>query len=159
MPYENRMSNYIDLYNELILLAAFGATIAINTKTFSAFTVNIVGWTLIPLVLFSLVVIWAIMMPPAVRELVRMLLGLCRRGPEGQTEQAPLEKKGSETEIESPQKKLKEEEAKVQSAVDIKVGDIEISEKAESNKLTVYRKWKKRKAKRTISNKPTTILE
>ncbi len=113
-PFDNRLNNCINIYNELVLLAAFGATIVTNTRQFSDMTCSIVGWVLIPLVLASLVVIWATMFPPAVVSLVRTI----RDWLTGKSkEKSPAEEQKKEIEAEEePRKEIEAAEEEVSPA-------------------------------------------
>ena len=98
-PFDTRLNNGINLYNEFVLMSAFSGTVVMNTRQFSSLTISVVGWILIGTVLISLGIIWVTMMPPAIKALVETVISWCS-------------KKGADQSAETTEKLKKEDGVK-----------------------------------------------
>ncbi len=69
-PFEENMSNLINIYNEGVLVLTFISVLIMNVADFSEFVVRVWGWILIVLILLSLLTTWLITIPPTVKLIV-----------------------------------------------------------------------------------------
>ncbi len=108
-PFDTRTNNYLNMYNEFVLLGAFGTSFVLSAHEFSEPVVNAVGWALIALVILSLAAIWCIMMPPLAKSVVSTVAGCFQAAKKPEEPKS----KGKEVEEEKHEAAAPEEECKV----------------------------------------------
>eukprot|EP00826_Nyctotherus_ovalis_P023161 TRINITY_DN17820_c0_g1_i1.p1 TRINITY_DN17820_c0_g1~~TRINITY_DN17820_c0_g1_i1.p1 ORF type:complete len:152 (-),score=17.99 TRINITY_DN17820_c0_g1_i1:255-710(-) len=75
-PFDDFMSNIVNTYNELVILLTFGTVLLFNMIDVSTNTLEICGWTILVLMLISLILAWGQLLPPMIMGVVKMLKGV-----------------------------------------------------------------------------------
>ncbi len=78
-PFENQKGNFINIYNECVLISVFGVTLLMNTVEVSQSTSTAIGWISIFAIAVSLVLTWTFTLPEAWREFRENVSSCCRR--------------------------------------------------------------------------------
>jgi len=73
MPFKQKVTNYLNIYNEITLLSCYFGILIIHFAEFSTNSSMICGWILISFVLISLLLSWIIMLPKTLKELLQSI--------------------------------------------------------------------------------------
>ena len=91
-PFKEWKDNWLNLYNESVIILVFLALIWINNSDYAYNNVSTIGWILIVLIMLSFVTTWAIMMPGVARGLWEAVTGLFKKSAAAGKEGACTEK-------------------------------------------------------------------
>jgi len=72
-PFTETWTNILNFYNEFVIFILVNFLLLISSFGFDSNIINICGWTMIGLIMLSLFVTWALMIPKAFKELVQSI--------------------------------------------------------------------------------------
>ena len=75
-PFNDIRNNVMNIYNEFIFGLAFLTTLLTNVNVISSTYVETCGWLVIGLIMISLLATWVMVLPVAIRDLLRVVFGL-----------------------------------------------------------------------------------
>ena len=81
LPFAAKWDNILNVYNETVVSLTFIAVYFLNLFAAETSLCDIFGWIIISLILVSLGITWALLFPPAIKELCMMIGGWCRNAP------------------------------------------------------------------------------
>jgi len=161
MPFDSDLANYVNIYNEFILLMAFGLIFLQNVLDLNEKTANIIGWILISLVLISWIIMWVNLLPSVIRELIKAIQKFLSKSEN--TENAcenPTLVKSDENHVESLEKTQEKIAENKEKDIENTKLSIENTEKSEiPNKKAKKHRKKKKKCRRKSINKETHCKE
>eukprot|EP00826_Nyctotherus_ovalis_P054650 TRINITY_DN7174_c0_g1_i6.p1 TRINITY_DN7174_c0_g1~~TRINITY_DN7174_c0_g1_i6.p1 ORF type:complete len:142 (-),score=18.66 TRINITY_DN7174_c0_g1_i6:86-511(-) len=70
-PFEKSKDVFINIFNEAVIVFTFVSVIVMNAYELPEFLINLWGWFLIILVVFSLVATWVISLPGVIKSLIK----------------------------------------------------------------------------------------
>eukprot|EP00826_Nyctotherus_ovalis_P022861 TRINITY_DN1764_c0_g1_i5.p1 TRINITY_DN1764_c0_g1~~TRINITY_DN1764_c0_g1_i5.p1 ORF type:complete len:153 (-),score=30.82 TRINITY_DN1764_c0_g1_i5:49-507(-) len=77
-PFKKREDNFINIFNEFIIVFSFASVLVMKNSDMSEKAVSTWGWVLTALVVFSLVATWVVALPGILRELKKSVVRLLR---------------------------------------------------------------------------------
>ncbi len=81
-PIKESTDNWLNIYNEVLIMLTFIALFIINTSDFGYLNISYFGWVLIVLTMISFAATWALMLPGIVKSIWQTVSGLFRKSPD-----------------------------------------------------------------------------